>query len=56
LALEHDVQVYAAERFTVGNSIPEKAVRLSICAPETIEELEQGLKVLKQLLHSFHKS
>lgn len=52
LALEHGVQVYAAERFTVGNSIPEKAVRLSICAPETIEELEQGLKILQQLLYS----
>lgn len=54
LALEHGVQVYAAGRFAVGNSIPEKAVRLSICAPETIEELEQGLKILQKLLHSFH--
>lgn len=52
LALDDGVQVYAAERFTVGNSIPEKAVRISICAPETIEELEQGLKVLKKLLDS----
>lgn len=53
LALENGVQVYAAERFAVGNSMPEKAVRLSICSPETIEELEQGLKVLKDLLYSF---
>jgi DNA-binding transcriptional MocR family regulator len=53
-ALEHGVQVYAAERFAVGNSIPDKAVRLSICAPETIEELEKGLKVLKQLLDSLN--
>ena len=53
LALEHGVQVYAAERFTVGNSIPEKAVRISVCAPETIEELEKGLKILQQLLYSF---
>ncbi|ABR49143.1 putative transcriptional regulator, GntR family [Alkaliphilus metalliredigens QYMF] len=52
LALEHGVQVYAAERFVVGNSDPEKAVRLSICAPETIEELEKGLEILKQLLRS----
>lgn len=50
LALEHGIQVYAAERFTVGNTIPEKAVRLSICTPDTIEELEQGLKVLKHIL------
>lgn len=54
LALEHGVQVYAAERFTVGKSIPEKAVRISVCAPETIEELEQGLKVLQKLLNSLH--
>lgn len=50
LALQHGVQVYAAERFVIGNSIPEKAVRLSISAPETIEELERGLKILQQLL------
>lgn len=52
LALEHGVQVYAAERFTVGNSVPEKAVRLSVCAPETVEELERGLKILQKLLAS----
>lgn len=54
LALEHGIQVYAAERFTVGNSIPEKAVRLSICAPKTDEELEKGLMILHQLLSSLH--
>ncbi|KJS87992.1 MAG: GntR family transcriptional regulator [Peptococcaceae bacterium BICA1-8] len=54
MALEKGVQVFAAERFTVGNSIPEKAVRLSICAPETVEELEKGLKILQQLLYSLH--
>jgi len=53
LALEHGVQVYAAERFIVGNSIPEKAVRLSVCATETIEELERGLKILQKLLRTF---
>ncbi|SCX93085.1 aminotransferase-like domain-containing protein [Alkaliphilus peptidifermentans] len=52
LALKHCVQVYGADRFAVGNSNPEKAVRLSICAPETIEELEKGLKTLRKLLSS----
>jgi len=52
LALEQGVQVYAAERFTVGNSIPEKAVRLAISAPETVEELEKGLCILRKLLNS----
>jgi len=56
LAFEHGVQVYAADRFAVGNSIPENAVRLSISAPEAIEELEQGLKILQQLLHFVHLS
>ncbi|MGG1593589.1 PLP-dependent aminotransferase family protein [Terribacillus saccharophilus] len=50
LAAQQGVQVYAADRFVVGNSSPERAVRVAVCAPETIEELEQGLAVLKQLL------
>ncbi|SPF48293.1 hypothetical protein SBF1_4040001 [Candidatus Desulfosporosinus infrequens] len=54
MAIKHGVQVYAADRFAVGNSIPENAVRLSICSPEAIEELEQGLKILQQLLPSVH--
>lgn len=52
LASQHGVQVYAAERFVVGNSCPERAVRISVCASETIEELEQGLIILKRLLKS----
>ncbi len=54
LALDHGVEIYAAERFTVGNSIPEKAVRLSICAPETNEELAKGLMILQKLLKSLY--
>ncbi|KQL41901.1 GntR family transcriptional regulator [Bacillus sp. FJAT-25509] len=50
LAAQHGIQVYAAERFVVGKSAPERAVRVSVCAPETIEELEQGLMILKSLL------
>lgn len=50
LAAQQGVQVYAADRFVVGNSSPERAVRVAVCAPKTIEELEQGLAILKQLL------
>jgi len=50
LAAREGVQVYAAERFVVGNSSPERAVRISVCAPKTLEELEQGLLILKSLL------
>ncbi|MCY8042118.1 PLP-dependent aminotransferase family protein [Bacillus spizizenii] len=52
LAAQHGVQVYAAERFVVGNSCPERAVRVSVCAPKTIAELEQGLMILKRLLNA----
>ncbi|MEI2471384.1 PLP-dependent aminotransferase family protein [Peribacillus frigoritolerans] len=51
LAAQQGVQVYAAERFVVGNSCPERAVRVSVCAPKTPEELEQGLNILKRLLN-----
>jgi DNA-binding transcriptional MocR family regulator len=50
LAAQQGVQVYAAERFVVGNSCPERAVRVAVCAPKTLEELEQGLIILKHLL------
>ncbi|MCM3213058.1 PLP-dependent aminotransferase family protein [Niallia taxi] len=49
-AAKHGVQVYAAERFVVGNSCPKRAVRIAVCAPKTLEELEQGLIILKGLL------
>lgn len=51
LAEQEGVQVYAAERFVVGNSCPERAVRISVCAPNTTQELEQGLIILKRLLN-----
>lgn len=50
-AAKHGVQVYAAERFVVGNSCPKRAVRIAVCAPKTLEELEQGLIILKGLLN-----
>ena len=51
LAAHQGVHVYAAERFVVGNSCSERAVRVSVCAPKTIEELEQGVIILKRLLN-----
>ncbi|TYP73066.1 PLP-dependent aminotransferase family protein [Paenibacillus methanolicus] len=50
LAARRGVQVYAADRFVVGNHSPERAVRLAVCAPATAEELEEGLKILQSLL------
>ncbi|OAK67156.1 PLP-dependent aminotransferase family protein [Lederbergia galactosidilytica] len=51
LAAQKGVQVYAAERFVVGNSCPERAVRVSVSAPDTLEEFEEGLMTLKRLLN-----
>ena len=44
------MQVYAAERFAVGNAKLVNAVRLAITAPEN--QLEQALIILKELLES----
>ncbi|MGE7840885.1 PLP-dependent aminotransferase family protein [Lysinibacillus sp. NPDC093712] len=52
LASKAGVQVYAAERFAVGNTKPVNAVRLAITAPENSMQLEQALTVLKELLES----
>lgn len=44
------VQVYCAERFAVGNVSVPAAVRISIAAPKSLEELEKGLNIIKSLL------
>ncbi|MFL8180061.1 PLP-dependent aminotransferase family protein [Clostridioides difficile] len=46
------VQVYCAERFSVGNSTVPKAVRICVTAPKDVEELEKGLNIIKSLLKS----
>lgn len=50
LALSKGVQVFGAERFAVGNTPPARAIRLSICAPDSLEQLEEGLQILENLL------
>ncbi len=49
-AARHGVQVYAADRFVVGNTAPERAVRLAVCAPGTVKELETGIAILRRIL------
>ena len=51
LALQKGVQVYAAERFALGDSSPVNAVRLAITAPGSRVELEKGLQILQDILH-----
>ncbi|MFJ7697716.1 PLP-dependent aminotransferase family protein [Lysinibacillus fusiformis] len=50
LASKAGVQVYAAERFAVGNAKPVNAVRMAVAAPEY--QLEQALIILKDILES----
>lgn len=51
LALQNGVQVYAAERFALGDNAPLNAVRLAITAPDNRSKLEKGLKILQNMLH-----
>ena len=50
MARAHGVSVYGSERFAVGKEAPVAAVRLAVCAPQSTEELEKGLMILKGLL------
>ena len=44
------VQVYGAERFSVGNKPASKAVRISVITPPSMEDLEEGLRRLRGIL------
>lgn len=52
MALEKGVSIYGSHRFAVGKETPIPAARIAVCAPETLEELERGLRILKGLLDS----
>lgn len=50
MALEKGVSVYGSHRFAVGKEMPVAAARIAVCVPDTLEELEQGLRILRGLL------
>ncbi len=50
LARRADVQVYGAEHFTVGKPTDSEAVRLSVTAPITLQDLEEGVTRLRDLI------
>lgn len=50
VAKENGVQVFCCERFIVGSAIVEPAVRLAISTPHNREDLEKGLKIIKNIL------
>ncbi|WP_243544166.1 PLP-dependent aminotransferase family protein [Pseudodesulfovibrio tunisiensis] len=45
------VNVFGAEKFTIGDSHVPAAARLSLSGPADIDELRQGLAVIRDLLH-----
>lgn len=51
-AYKKGVRIYSANKFIVGKEKPVNAVRLAVTSTSSIEELEKGLIILKQLLES----
>lgn len=50
LALSHNLQVYGADRFTVGSEPVPNAIRVSLISAEQIEDYQTGLQILRKLL------
>ena len=50
LALSHNLQVYGADRFTVGSEPIPNAIRVSLISAERIEDYREGLHILRKLL------
>lgn len=50
-ALQAGVQVYGAERFTVGNKPADKTARISVITHPTINDLTEGIQRLKKYYH-----
>ena len=48
-AKQNGIEVLCAERFFAGSLIDQSAVRIAICSPDTMDELEKGLIILKAL-------
>lgn len=42
------VDVFCSDRFLVGNAKNEQALRLAICSPQSLEELREGLTIIKK--------
>lgn len=49
-ARQAGVEVYGAERFSVGNRMPEKTVRIAVTTPPSLEALTDGARRLRELL------
>lgn len=50
LARASKVQVYAADRFLVGNTIPYEAIRISVVSEENTDHFIKGIQIIQMLL------
>jgi len=55
LALEKGVQILSANRFYVGAKPEKPTIRLAVSAPNTLEELETALNIIKELLDNYRR-
>lgn len=56
ISREAGLQVFCAEKFVVGSAQAPSAIRISLSGPDTIEELEKGIEILKGLLQKDYES
>lgn len=51
LALSHNLQIYGADRFTVGSEPIPNAIRISLISAQEMDVYQEGLEILQKLLH-----
>jgi DNA-binding transcriptional MocR family regulator len=49
-ALTRGVSVYGGDRFVIGNKALENGARIAVGTPDTLEKLEKGLNIIRDLL------
>jgi DNA-binding transcriptional MocR family regulator len=52
-AKKRGLKLYGSERFAVGNTNGESAVRVAVCAPQNETELKRGLFIIKELFEEY---
>ncbi len=55
LARASKVQVYAADRFLVGSTLPYEAIRFSVVSEEKTDNFIKGMQIIKKLLDDAHE-
>ncbi len=53
MALEKGVQIFGINRFAAGVDVNEKGIRLSISSPKSMDQLEKGLLIVKEILETY---